>query len=446
MNAKIVRLAFPMIRPTLHGLKDADLPRLFLLAISIRLLWLFVQPIDYLSTPDFFRYDEFSDNILQGNYDLDAGLFIAAPLISYVLALFKILFANNYLFFLGFFQVILSALSVVFLSASAGLIFASRVTSIVTGCIFSVYLPSLYFVYLPSQESIFQSLFIICFYYLVEFSISKRATSLVLFSAFFSLSALTKSHILLMLPLLLVAVGLWNQQSIKKRFVWVALSASIMFTIFSPYGIYNYFVHETFIIASSGGGGFFLTSHNDDFYKWVIKTPPRDSDEFKRLKSLDFKAYRDTAAGFDKHTKHQDKQSAWLKHGLEWVFKHPSKNAELILFNLQNHLLPGYSTRFYTLAQSALMSSITALIFIPAYAEFFKLRSQLLVSHVPAMICVLSMILFVLLFYSQNRFRVVTVEPIYVIYASSFIAKVFANKMRLDRADSHSQALDIRDG
>ena len=425
----------------LQGLNPASQLSIFVFALVIRLVWHALKIFPYESASDFSRYDTFSSNILQGNFDLDAGLFITAPLFSYVFAGFKYLFNQNAITALGSVQSVLSAVSVVFLAASAGILFKQRSISVLAGFIYAIYAPSLYYVYLPGQESLFQSLFVISFYYLCLYFKRNKTVDIACFSLVFTFAMLTKSHVILALPVLTVFI-LMSPLSISKvvRIRHCSIMLSIVLLLTAPYGLYNLHRHGTYVIASSGFGGHFLTGHNDDFYEWVINTPPRNSPEFKRLKSImNWQVFNKLRPAVIEAKTNKDKQSIWLKAGIKWCLNNPYKTLELMLFNLKNHFTAGYSGAFYGLGHRLGLYIFTVPILIFGYCGMFMSLRSNISKHAPGLIVFLSMIVFVTIFYSQTRFRVVTLEPIYIVYASAFVVQSF-RRLIAPRSQSPSSA------
>ena len=73
-----------------------EIALVFFLAILVRYLFSFFSGVDNFAGPDAIRYIEQSDGILAGDYNLEAKLFITAPLFSYIFAAFKWIFHSNY--------------------------------------------------------------------------------------------------------------------------------------------------------------------------------------------------------------------------------------------------------------------------------------------------------------------------------------------------------------
>ena len=118
----------------------------------------------------------------------------------------KYIFGANYPSFLVFLQTALSAIAVICLMKTAEIIFHDYRKSLLCGIAYAVYPMTLYYTQLLSQESIFQSFFVISIYYLSKFLNIRQKKDLVLFSVCFSVALLTKSHINFIWPFLLLGM------------------------------------------------------------------------------------------------------------------------------------------------------------------------------------------------------------------------------------------------
>ena len=399
-------------------IKPNDSFFVFITALIARLLWATFSGLGPEDAADFLRYDEFSDNIIGSQFNLETKLFILAPLFPYFLALIKIIFSSHWITGIAIIQVLISAISVVYFYKSADLIFRSRSISLTAGLGYALYLPTIYYVHLPSQESLFQSFFVISFYYLCAYNFKPNLGSLTKFSIFYSLALLTKSHIILMVPFVLLIIAAAKRNIIKilsNSIVFLAL----VFTISLPYGIYNLRANGVYVISSSGFGGFFLTGHNDDFYTWAINTPQKGTQEYGRLLRREYPILEITEVS--ENTTHKQLQAIYFQRGVKWIKENPVKTINLLKQNVWNHLRPGYALKYHSLKNWIIALIFNLPIYILGYIELLKgLRHPK--PHLPAYSVFLMMMLFVLVFYAQNRFRLITIEPIYLLYASPGIA------------------------
>ena len=372
---------------------------------------------------DWARYDDQSNNILKGEFNLEVSLFITAPLYSYLVAGLKYIFNSRYVSVLELLQILLSAVSAIYLTKTAQLIFKKNNISLVCGIVYGVYPVTLYFTHTLGQESIFQSFFIVAIYFISKFLRYKQRKDLILFSIIFSLALLTKSHVLLIIPFLLVGViivkGI-NYDSISD----VIIIVGIVFFLTLPYGIYNKIVNGVYVISSSGLGGHFLTGHNDDTYTYLVDSPPRDTIEYKRIKSMDYMIFRQLAPKLGGLT-HAEKQALYLRAGFDWIHDNPKKAIKLLFVNLRDFLMPGFNIQHYPFKAWLAALIMSTPIFVFAYIEIVRSCIKNYKEHIPILSIFLGMLLFSLGFYTQNRFRVITLEPFYVMYASASLVSFF---------------------
>ena len=149
---------------------------IFFIALISRLVFARFSGVDQFGG-DWGRYDSQSDNILLGQFNLETSLFITAPLYSYFVATFKFVFGKDYAPMLEGVQILLSAISAVYLTNTAHITFDRKNISFTCGIVYAVYPVTIYFVHTFGQESIFQSLFIISIYFISKFSVYAPSSS-----------------------------------------------------------------------------------------------------------------------------------------------------------------------------------------------------------------------------------------------------------------------------
>ncbi|MCI5190821.1 MAG: hypothetical protein D3905_13745 [Candidatus Electrothrix sp. AS4_5] len=145
--------------------------------------------------------DMLSERVLAGNFDFDIGRFIVAPFYNIFIAIHKIIFQRYWTVALISSQLILSSLSGVCLYKIGSMLFERR-TALVSTAIFCVFPMTLWWVHTFCTESIFQSLLIISLFFLLKTVYTARYLYLILSAIIFSITFLTKAHILLYSPFL----------------------------------------------------------------------------------------------------------------------------------------------------------------------------------------------------------------------------------------------------
>lgn len=398
---------------------------LFLLAMTIRYIWACFSGVDNFSGPDWERYDIQSNEILKGNFNLETQLFITAPLFSYIVAGIKYIFKDNYTIVLEFIQILLSSIAVVFLAMTARILFNDKRMMIFTGVCFAFYPITLFWVHQFSQETFFQSLLIICIYFFTSYFKDRRYSNLWIASILFALALLTKSHIQITIPLLIIGLAI-TATSIRNALVEACIVTGSIFLITLPYGLYNQITNGTYVISSSGGGGFFLTGHNEDVYTYIVNPPPLGSKEHDRLHRMDFTVFRNLEKQSTGLT-HSEKQRLYFQTGLSWVLENPEKAFHLAIVNFINFIKPGFHRENQPYNRWIISFLLSLPVFILAYFEIFRRLREDWRQHIPVVSLFLTMLIFSVLFYSQNRFRVITLEPFYLMYACSGLFFVIKN-------------------
>ncbi len=146
---------------------------------------------------------------------------------------------------------------------------------------------------------------------------------------------------------------------------------SIVFLLTLPYGIYNKIANDVYVISSSGLGGHFLTGHNDDTYTYLVDSPPRDTAEYVRIKTMDYMIFKQLAPKLE-GLNHAQKQALYLHEGFDWINKNPIKAIKLLLVNLKYFLIPGFNIQHYPFKAWLFALTISTPIFVFAYFEIAR--------------------------------------------------------------------------
>jgi 4-amino-4-deoxy-L-arabinose transferase-like glycosyltransferase len=406
--------------------------KIFFLSFLIRIFYLLISyklNFDPVSCCDWSRYNEISDNIINGNFNLDTGAFIVAPIFPYFVSLIKIINYDHHILVIQIFQIFLSSISVIFLMKISDLFFSNKLITIITGLVYCIYPITFWYVFYLGQETIFQSLFIISIYYL-SLSLQKdNFINIGLFSLFFALAFLTKSHIILFYPFVFLIFF------IKKKKFLFAIKNFTIFTLLilliaMPHGISNKKINNFYVISTTGLGFHFLIGHNDDFYKMVTNPPPKTSEEYKRIWSMDYNIMKK----IDNNNKlnHQEKDRLRLVEGINWIKKYPKKTIELFIINSINFLKPGFNKLHQDYLKWLISFLISFPVYVLAYMGIIKNIYKDFSNHTTVLFILISMFLFSTIFYSQNRFRVITIEPFYLIYGSYYFHHLIRNIFKIN--------------
>lgn len=382
--------------------------------------------------PDTERYNQQSDGILAGQYDLEEFLFITAPVYPYFEALFKLVFGSHWIPALQLTQILLSSLSGVFLYKTAKLIWNRTDIALLAALIYCFFPMTFWWVHTFSQETLFQCLLIFTLYYLLDAVYGNKFRSLVISALLFSVTFHTKSHILFFAPFIPLFIFLAWKTSTTNKFVYSAVFAAICLLSTLPYGLYNLKENGVYTISSTGFGGHFLTGHNDDTYMIVVNPPPKNSPEAQRLIRMDLYVFRELT-GKIQGLSHSEIQDLFLRTGIQWCRENPRKAFELTLFNLYRSLMPGVNLAWYSFNQWLMALVVSAPVYLLGYTGIILSLKHDFKRHFWILGLFISVLLFSMGFYVQNRFRTITIEPYYIMFAAfavSYLLSKYSQKYK----------------
>lgn len=376
------------------------------------------------------RYDEQSTGILAGDLDLETEYFITAPLYPYTQALFKYVLGQGWLVGLTLAQLLLCAWSAVYLWRIASRFFDRRV-ALVAATVYVVFPLTLIWVGTPAQDMPFLIALIFALHALFKAVHSDQLGRTIAAASLFAITFLIKSHILLFAPFIPI-YWWWNCGATPRRrilHITAFVATCCAFTL--PYGLYNLRQHGLYVISSTGQGGFFMVGHNEDVYRFIVDPPPLGTPEHRRIFNMQYRIMdelRDTLATLP----HKEKQAVMLHAGLDWCRANPGKVAELSAWDLAYFLLPGVNPHHYGKATWAALFVISLPLYLLAYAGVWLALRENFRKHSWILALMLAMTVFSVVFYVQNRFRTITLEPYYIIYASFALVRL-ARRLGLQR-------------
>ncbi len=383
---------------------------------------------NYQLEPDSIDLIRFSDKAISGNFNFDYGRFIASPGFPIFAAFHKMVFGRFWNYMLVFSQIILSSLSGIYLYGIANLIFNDRKVAIISTIIYGLFPLTFWYVNTFCQETLFQSLFIISIYHLIATCKGQNLKSLFLSSLFFSFAYLTKSHILifsLFVPLILY----FNLKSLKTVICYSIIFASICLCFSLPYGLYNKRKSDIYVLSSNGAGFQFYLGNTNAGYVSLVDVPLKSSNDYRKIKDITTTAgfFNGNQNKFDSILKlpQSTKQSLFFKEGCKWLRQNPQKAIKMKIYDIGLFLMPGVSFRHYEFKQWILALILSFPIYLLAYIGIIISLKRNVNKHFYMLSIFLSMLLFSTVFYVQNRFRTITIEPFFIIYASYSINLFF---------------------
>jgi 4-amino-4-deoxy-L-arabinose transferase-like glycosyltransferase len=405
---------------------------LFLLAILIRLVFIFAMGFNnnFQLQPDSYDLIKFADQSVIGNFNFDYGRFIASPGFPIFAALHKLIFLKYWKIALVLSQLLLSALSVVFLYKISKLVFKDELTSKISAILFCFFPLTFWYVHTFCQETLFQSLFIFSIFHLIKAYQQESLKSLLISSMLFSLAFLTKSHILLFSVFIPIILLIHFKNKLK------ALSFSAIFAIVCisstlPYGLYQKAKNDTYILSSNGSGILFYLGNTNAGYVSICDVPEKGSQDYIKMKDMTVTAgyFNNDEARFKQilNLPPNKKQGEFLKDAIKWLEQNPSKIIKMKIYDIALFLIPGVSYRHYDFKEWLLSFILSFPLYLFAYIGLIISMKRDFKGHFYFLSIFTSMLLFSTIFYVQNRFRTITIEPFYIIYCA-FTIRIILNK------------------
>jgi hypothetical protein len=416
----------------------------FFLFLIIRLLyWLLNTKSSFSFLLDSYRYDKLSNQILQGNFDLDTGPFLVAPFYPWLMAGFKAIFGHFGLPALSFVQILMEALAGVFLLKMAILLWGNRIFLLRTLAILYAFYPlTFFYCYSIGQESLFQSTLIISLYfYLKTCFLDKNDKDLILFSALFSFCFLTKAHILLFAPF---AVLVWYRIEGDLLKIWrkVLIFALISLSFTLPNGVFNLKKHHIYTLSSDGTMLFFWYGNSPYAYDVYVPQNREYSQDSAYLIFAEGERFRDDESAvsqqrFAQLPTYAKKHQIFRDSAINWIKQTPNTWFTLKKYQIKHFLIPGVTSPPYAFSVWLAIFCLSFPLYFFAYLGFYLAFREEKNKHFWMLYLYLFMLVFSIIFGLQNRFRIITLEPFFMLYAAfGFI--FLLNKSKLIQKEDSS--------
>ena len=177
----------------------------------------------------------------------------------------------------------------------------------------------------------------------------------------------------------------------------------VIFFIALPHSITNKVINGFYVLSTTGVGHMFLVGHNDEFYKMVTNPPPKNSDEYKRIWSMDYNIMREIDEKFNDYD-HLGKDKQRLIAGINWIRLNPDKTIKLLSINTINFFKPGFNKLHQDYLKWLISLIVSTPIIILAYLGILNKFYNDFSNHTIIFSLIITMLLFSIIFYSQNRF------------------------------------------
>lgn len=393
---------------------------LFALCLLSRLAFMHFTGFDHYELfGDALRYDMLSDRILAGNYNLDMVAFITAPLYPWVMAIVKLLAPDNWPALLTTIQFILVALSAVWLYRLSLFVFSCHLAACLSSLLYIFYPLTLWYNYTFTQETVFQSLFIFFSYYMIRSLSAKGLKTVVTAAVMFSLCFLCKTFIIILLPFLVLILML----SKKARHGLIFTSVFILLAL--PNALNNYRIHKAFSLTGFSAGSMFLIGHSDTGYRCLTNAVYAFPEI--RASGCNLDIVFDPPYDFGKYGKPNllplpERNTRRICMALDWIRDNPVKFLELKWNSIRRFILPGLDHRIYNRKYWLISFGLGLLIYIPAYIILFRSLQNRAPHAFFTSAVFLSIAILFIVFYPQNRFRVISMELMMMVYAGYYYA------------------------
>jgi len=391
--------------------------------ILIRILFVKLSGYNsYELSADSHWINDLSEKVLTGDFDFDIGRFIVAPFYNIYIALHKLVFGDHWMIALVSSQIILSGISGVYFYKLGKLLFKEKTALLATG-IFGVFPLTLWWVHTFSSEALFQSLFIISIYFLVKLIKFGKLSSLITSAIIFSIAFLTKSHILLFTPFLAYYIFINLKGTKKWGYPIVYALICILFTI--PFGLYNQKHHNQYVLSSNGSKFHFYTGNSEYGYRLIVDIPKQGTLEFNEVTKMNMAYFNGATHNKTMKLPHIIKQDLYFQHALDWISVNKIKFLKIKIYNLFQFLMPGVNYKYYQFLTWLATLIISLPIYILGYFSIIKNLKRGYKTHYFILGLFITMILFSVIWYTQNRFRTITIEPFYILYSSHGIMLIY---------------------
>src|ERR1035437_3842322 len=356
----------------------------------------------------------FGNNVLVGDFNFDIKRFIVSPLFPTLCGLFKFLFGMGWNSALIIFQLLISSLSGVYIFKITELLFRNKKISLLSSLIFAVFPLTLWYVNTFSQECLFQSLLIITVYFLLKSLRYPGILNLVLTAILFSFTYLTKAHILLFsvfIPIIYFHNFGYSNKTLIASLIFISIS--LLFSL--PYGLYHYKKNNIYVISSNGSSYQLYLGNTEAGYKSIVDVPEKNSPDYLKIKDINASAgyFNGSQARYDSLLllPQYEKTRLFSVDVNNWIKGNLIKFLKLKLYDVLFFLMPGVSFRHYSFLYWLLSFILSFPLYLFAYIAILRdIRySRRNISVI--LYLFLSMLMFSVFWYVQNRFRTITIEP-----------------------------------
>ena len=122
----------------------------------------------------------------------------------------------------------------------------------------------------------------------------------------------------------------------------------------------------------------------------------------------------------------------YFVEGIEWIKKNKEKSKKLLQTNLKRFFTPGLNKSWYNYNVWIVSFLVSFPIMLLGYLGLIKVLILNFSQYSWILYLIITMLLFSLIFYFQGRFRIITLDPIFILLCVYSINDFFLKKNKLN--------------
>ena len=249
------------------------------------------------------------------------------------------------------------------------------------------------------------------------------------------LTILCKSHAA---SLWILMIGILFYLKRSKHLI-LFLASTLIFL--SPLLIRNTILYDKFSYSNFAVGSMLLAGHSEQTYSCLALTAQAPQNSIQSDCELNFifhPPYEFGSYGQINKLPPPDRDKQKIKLALDWIHDNPLKTLELKATGLLRLMIPSVDFRVYPIPIFITSLILGLLLYIPSIitivSRWKKGQKDVLI---PFLLFACVALVFVI-FYPQNRFRIITLEPLLMVYAAALYYKLLKKKLWLNHSDPDS--------
>ncbi len=400
------------------------LAAVFSLALIIRLLFSLVYWVDKPITHDAREYILLADNMLQGKgYGYteqqlaEAEHHERAPVYPVFLYVIFILFGKNFTV-IKILQSLISALLPLIMYGAGKRLFSEE-SARIAALLIAFYPPLFWGTGEFLSETIFTSVAMLGFYYLIDYMLNNKITRILPGAFWLVLAAHIKPVLLMVLPF--IALWLWLRHGIKNKtgFIHAFIFGIAVLAFIIPWTARNLIAQEKFILIASEGGITFWTGNNS------LAVGDGDMAANPQIKEMNNKLRKEYS-----HLNPAELEEVYYKEAGKFIRENPLDFIVLLIKKGFYFWFPvGRSMSLFSIRHQL----VSHLSYFPVLLLAFLATLRLLKKKKLPALPYISMggnMLACVLFFPQERYRIPLVDPWLLVLAGYYLHKLLKSRVK----------------